>query len=123
MAGGVAELLLSVRTDPQFGSVLTVGAGGLLAELIGDVQVRRLPVTSGTAREMLADLAIWPALNGYRGGAVADVRAAVTAMTAVSRLAAKLGRNLVELEINPLIVGAAGAGATAVDARVRLGRT
>jgi acyl-CoA synthetase (NDP forming) len=123
MAGGVAELLLSVRTDPQFGSVLTVGAGGLLAELIGDVQVRRLPVTSGTAREMLADLAIWPVLNGYRGGAVADVRAAVTAMTAVSRLAARLGAGLAELEINPLIVGAAGAGATAVDARVRLGRT
>lgn len=123
MAGGVAELLLSVRTDPQFGSVLTVGAGGLLAELIGDVQVRRLPVTSGTAREMLADLAIWPVLNGYRGGARADVRAAVTAMTAVSRLASRLGPDLAELEINPLIVGAAGAGATAVDARVRLGRT
>jgi acyl-CoA synthetase (NDP forming) len=120
MAAGVAELLLGVQIDAQFGPILTVGAGGVLAELLGDVQVRRLPVRASTARAMLEGLAIFPVLAGYRGAAAADLPAAAAAMAAVSRLAATAGPGLAELEINPLIVGAAGDGAVAVDARVRV---
>jgi acyl-CoA synthetase (NDP forming) len=119
MTSGVTEMLLAVQIDPQFGPILTVGAGGLLAELLADVQIRRLPVNARTAREMLEGLALWPVLAGYRGAAGADVSAVAAAMAAVSKLATQTGQDIVELEINPLIVGAAGAGAVAVDARVR----
>jgi acyl-CoA synthetase (NDP forming) len=120
MATGVAELLLGVQNDPQFGAVLTVGAGGLLAELIGDVQVCALPVSARTARDMLARLALWPVLAGYRGAEAADVRAVAAAMAAVSALAAGRAHEIREVEINPLIVGRDGAGVVAVDARIRL---
>ena len=67
MVSGVAELLLAVQNDPQFGPILTVGAGGMLAELLGDVQIRRLPVSRREAQQMLEQLAIWPVLAGGPG--------------------------------------------------------
>jgi len=122
MAAGVAELLLAVQVDAQFGPILTIGAGGVLAELLADVQVRRLPVRASTARDMLEGLAIWPVLAGYRGKAAADVPAVAAAITAVSKLAVGAGQGIAELEINPLIVGTAGSGVAAVDVRVRVTR-
>ena len=120
MVSGVAELLLAVQNDPQFGPILTVGAGGMLAELLGDVQIRRLPVSKREAQQMLEQLAIWPVLAGYRGAAPGDVRALAAAMAAVSTVATKLASEILEVEINPLIVRPAGAGVVAVDARIRL---
>ena len=46
--------------------------------------------------------------------------AAIDAVVAISWLAAELGPQLLELDINPLIVRAEGKGAIVVDARARL---
>jgi acyl-CoA synthetase (NDP forming) len=119
MVTGLTELLLSARLDPQFGPILTVGAGGLLAELIGDVQVRRLPISRTDARQMLGRLALWPVLAGYRGASSADTSAVVDAMIAVGSLLTRNSENVREVEINPLIVGTAGTGVAAVDTRIR----
>lgn len=112
----VAELLVGVTRDPVFGLVLTVGLGGILTELYQDVTQRVLPVCQRTAREMLTELKSWPLLDGYRGRERADVDAACAAIAAVSAAALALGPDLQEMEINPLMLRAAGSGAVAVDA-------
>jgi succinyl-CoA synthetase beta subunit len=115
-----AELLIGVTRDPVFGLVMTVGLGGVLTELYQDVAQRLLPVDADTALQMLRELRSWPLLSGYRGRPLADVEAACKAIVAVSDAARALGTALQELEINPLILHAAGSGAVAVDALVVL---
>ena len=120
MVSGVAEMIVGARFDPAFGPLVLVGFGGILVEVVEDVQVALAPISSDEALAMMRRLKLWPLLDGARGRPKADVAAAAEAASRVSRIAATLGDRLVELDVNPLIVGPAGDGATAVDARATL---
>jgi acyl-CoA synthetase (NDP forming) len=116
LAAPGVELIVGARRDPVLGPVLVVGPGGVLAELIGGVARRMLPLGHGEAREMLEELRIAPLLHGYRDAGKADLAAAADAIEALAGLALALGEQLDSLEINPLLVHGEGEGATAVDA-------
>ena len=120
MVSGGLELILGAKRDPQFGPVVLVGAGGVLVELMRDVEVALAPVSREAAEAMLRRLRIWPLLQGFRDQPRRDVEAVVDALVQVGNLAAALGDRLVELDVNPLIVGAEGKGAIAADARAVL---
>jgi acetate---CoA ligase (ADP-forming) len=117
---GVAEILVGVIADPQFGLVLVIGAGGLLTELLSD-SVTLLPpwtresVTAGLSRLKAARL-----LTGYRGKPPGDVAALVETILGVGRYASAHRATLVEIDVNPVIVRPAGLGAVAVDVLIRL---
>ncbi|GII78552.1 pimeloyl-CoA synthetase [Sphaerisporangium rufum] len=98
------ELLVSVVNDPRWGLLLTVGSGGVLAELLDDVVVRPLPVAETEIPGMLAGLRVARLLGGYRGSAPADLPAVTAAIVGVQRLAGALGPDLRAVEINPLWV-------------------
>jgi acyl-CoA synthetase (NDP forming) len=115
--GAVLELIVGVRRDPQLGLALTVGAGGVLVELIQDTATILLPATAGDIRIALRSLRVWPVLAGFRGRSV-DVDAVVDAIAAVMAFASDHAERLVELEVNPLLV--LPEGAVAVDALIRL---
>ncbi len=118
----VAELLLGVEVDPQFGPTLLLGAGGTLTELLQDVRPLLLPVTVGQIMAALRALRIWPLLTGYRGRPAGDVEALVAAVLALARWVETNAADLLELEINPLLVRPAGKGVVAVDALLRTTR-
>ena len=114
---GLAEVIVGARRDPQFGAVVMVGLGGIAVEILKDVALASAPVSAERARAMLDSLAASPLFTGARGRPPLDVDAVVEAVVRVSWLAADLGARLVDLEVNPLIVARAGAGAVAVDGR------
>jgi len=115
------ELLVGVHRDPLFGLVLTLGFGGVMAELVDDVQHRLLPVDTDGVRSMLARLRMFPLLTGYRNQPGCDIEAVVRAVVAVASLAEELDDQLDEVEINPLIAEAGeGGDAVAVDCVMRL---
>ncbi|MBI4637582.1 MAG: acetate--CoA ligase family protein [Candidatus Rokubacteria bacterium] len=114
MARGV-EVLVGVTRDPTFGLLLVVGAGGIQAEILADTACRPLPVTRREIRAMLDETRLARVLRGVRGGPPADVSALVSAIAGVARLALLLGDRLASLDVNPIVVGARGAGALAVD--------
>ncbi len=116
VTGTVAEILLGLRRDPVYGVSLTLGMGGVTAELLADTVTLILPATAGEILVAMHRLRLWPLLNGYRGRPKADV-AAVTAIAA--RLGALMLErpDLEEIEINPILVRTGGA--VAVDALVR----
>ena len=117
---GVAEILIGMTVDPQFGQVMVLGAGGVLTELLRDT-VTLLPPFSPTAIESaLKRLTVWKLLCGYRGKPPADIPALVDAALACGRYAEANVNTLVELDINPVIVRPLGQGAVAVDALIRL---
>ncbi|GAA5235492.1 acetate--CoA ligase family protein [Verticiella sediminum] len=119
VVGGVPMLLGIVR-DPIFGPVMTVGFGGVEAELDPDVAHRLLPVDAATADGMLAELRRSRLLDGFRGSPAADRAALVALMVALSDVMIALGDDIDELELNPVLVLPRGCGVVAVDALVRL---
>src|SRR5579863_1797755 len=117
---GVAEVLVGVSVDHDFGQVLVLGAGGVLTELLHDSASLLPPFTPAAIEAALMRLDIGKLLGGFRGRPPADVAALVaTAMACVRYAQANVDR-LVELDINPVIVRAQGRGAVAVDALIRL---
>lgn len=117
MVRGGAELIVGARYDATFGPQVLVGFGGVMVEILHDIQVASAPVSSDQALAMLRRLALWPVLDGARGRPRLDVAAVAETVSRLSWLAHDLGPRLRDLEINPLIVRAAGAGAIAVDGR------
>ncbi|HKC83189.1 MAG TPA: acetate--CoA ligase family protein, partial [bacterium] len=119
---GIAEVIVGARGDPQLGPVVLVGLGGIAVEILKDVALASAPVSAERARAMLDSLVAAPLFTGARGRPPLDVDAVVEAVVRVSWLAADLGARLVDLEVNPLIVARAGAGAVAVDGRGSLAK-
>jgi len=118
----VAELIVGLQRDAQFGFVLVLGAGGVRVELERDARFVLLPADAADVEAALASLRIAPVLAGWRGGPRADVAAAVEVALALARLARRHADTLVEVDVNPLMVRAQGCGAVAVDALVITGR-
>jgi acyl-CoA synthetase (NDP forming) len=114
------ELLVGVATDPVFGPVVACGAGGTAVELLGDVTVRVCPLGADDGAEMIRSLAIFPMLTGFRGLAPVDLDRLTELVLRVGCLA-DTHREVVELDLNPVI--ATAGGAFAVDARVRVAAT
>ena len=108
----VAEVLVTVRRDAPIGWLVTLGHGGVTTELWGDVAHLLAPVTPDDVRTALGTLRSAPLLHGFRGRPAADVDA--LADLVVRLTAAVVGSDIVEIELNPVLVGARGA--TAVDA-------
>ncbi|MHB8730400.1 MAG: acetate--CoA ligase family protein [bacterium] len=121
MAAGEAEVIVGARRDEQFGPVLLVGWGGLLVEVLHDVQMAPAPITPQRAVVLLQGLRMWPVLSGVRGRPPLDVEQLAEIASLVSWLAADLGDRLIELDVNPIVVRAQGKGAVAVDSRATLG--
>ena len=117
MAAPGVEMILGVVRDAVFGPVLTLGAGGVTAELFRDVARRLAPVDEAAARAMLADLKSAALLGGFRGAPAADTDALADLAARVSALAAALPA-IAEIELNPVIVHADGKGCTIADALI-----
>ncbi|HYH33451.1 MAG TPA: acetate--CoA ligase family protein [Pseudonocardia sp.] len=115
-----AELVVGATGGRDgFPPLVTVGFGGITTELYADVASGLAPVSPEEAWAMLRRLRAWPLLAGFRGAPARDVRAAVDAVVRVGHAAVAAGPRLAEFEVNPLVVGLPGEGATAVDVLVR----
>ena len=115
MAQGI-EVLIGVINDESFGPTIALALGGVLTEVLKDVSYRIAPFDLETAREMIAELRGARLFDGYRGAPPADKEALAQTLVAVGQMAAALGPRLKELDINPVFVGAEGAGVVAADA-------
>jgi acetyl coenzyme A synthetase (ADP forming)-like protein len=115
---GGAELLAGALQDPVFGPLVAFGAGGVLAELIGEAQFRLAPLTDHDAGELVHSGKAGRLVAGFRGTPPADADALVDLLLRLSLLAEELPE-VVELDLNPVL--ALPERCFAVDARVRVG--
>jgi acetyl coenzyme A synthetase (ADP forming)-like protein len=114
---GGAELLAGAVQDPVFGPLVAFGAGGVLAELIGEAQFRLAPLTDLDAQELVHSGKAGQLVRGFRGAPPADEGALVQLLLRLSLLVAELPE-VAELDLNPVL--ALPSGCVAVDARVRV---
>jgi acetyl-CoA synthetase len=122
VSDAVAEVLVGISVDAQFGQLLVLGAGGVLTELLHD-SVSLLPPFSAPAIEAALDrLRVARLLRGFRGRPAGDVPALIAAAIACTRYAEANLERLAGLDLNPVIVRPAGRGVVAVDALIRLAK-
>jgi acyl-CoA synthetase (NDP forming) len=120
VSDGVAEILVGISVDAQFGQLLVLGAGGVLTELLRDSVNLLPPFTAAAIEAALRRLRVARLLAGFRGRPAGDGAALVEAILACTRYAAAHVEQLVELDLNPVIVRPQGRGAVAVDALIRM---
>lgn len=115
---GLADSLVGYRVSPDVGPMVVLSTGGVLAEIFADSAVRLAPVDAATAREMIDEVKGLSVVTGYRGLPEGDVAALTETIVGLSRLAID-DPDVLEAEVNPLSIGAAGTGVVALDALVR----
>lgn len=118
--GAVAEVIVGVQRDPQFGLSLTVGAGGIWVELLQDSGTLLFPVLRSEVQSLLMSLKIRPLLEGFRGNAAGDMDALVDVVMAIAAYGQAHADTLEELDVNPVLVLPRGRGVRAVDAMIRV---
>ena len=119
MVTGAKEIIIGMSRDPQFGPMIMFGLGGIYVEVLKDVTFRIAPVSVQEAQEMISEIRSYHLLQGVRGERASDVEAIVDCILRISQLVTDFPE-IVELDINPLLVREAGAGAVAVDMRLVL---
>ncbi len=117
--GSVAELLMGVTRDPAHGFVLTLGAGGVMTEVIGDTASMLVPSGRARVEQALNGLKWGKLLRGFRGKPPADMGAIIDAVMALQGFVAAHADTLEEVEVNPLIC--TPDSAVAADALIRKG--
>lgn len=109
------EMILGIKKDPTFGTVILIGMGGTEAELMKDRRLEFPPLNERLASKMLESLKIYPLLKGYRGSSPKNIHKLIEVMIRLSYLAADYPE-IEELDINPIIV--TKDDVVALDARV-----
>jgi acyl-CoA synthetase (NDP forming) len=118
--GVVAELIVGVAHDEQFGPYLLVGGGGIMVELMKDSVSLLLPTTRERVLHAFGQLKCAPLFGGFRGAPPADLNAAADVVLAVAGMVEKDPSSIIELDINPLMLLPEGQGVVAADALISL---
>ena len=111
------EVILGMNRDPQFGPLMMFGMGGIFVEVLKDVTFHLAPITADEARQMLMSTKTYQMLKGVRGQEGVDIDAIAEALQRLSQLVTEFPQ-IMEMDINPLVVGPPGTTPIAVDARM-----
>lgn len=103
-AAPIAEMIVGIRRDPQFGLAMTIGSGGILVELLKDTATVLLPATASDIRRALEGLKLRKLLSGFRGRPQVDLNGLATQLSALGEFALARADSITEIEINPLFV-------------------
>jgi len=113
----IAEMIVGVSKDDLGMFLLTIGAGGVLTEILRDTASLLLPTSREEISLAIDSLRISQVLQGYRGQDAANIELIIDAVESVARYAQDHQTTLLELDINPLFAGPTSA--VAVDALIR----
>ncbi len=117
MSAPGVEMIIGARRDPDWGPVLLVGFGGVMAELIQDAVVLPPDLSVAEIETAIGGLAYARLLHGFRGAKLADVRAVAGVAATLAGIMAAEPR-IAEIDLNPVLVLPRGEGAVALDALV-----
>lgn len=113
------EVILGMTRDRQFGPMLMFGLGGIFVEVMKDVTFHIAPITAEEAIQMLQGTKSYSLLKGVRGQASVDLQAIAESLQRISQLVTDFPE-IVEMDINPFMVGEVGSESIAADARITL---
>ncbi len=119
MAGKGLEVIVGARNDPQWGPVLLIGAGGVLAEAMGDTRLLPPDLSRDLIAGELRKLRCGALFAGFRGSPPLDIEVVADLVSIVGNLM-QTAPNIGEIDLNPVVVYERGRGAVALDALISL---
>jgi acyl-CoA synthetase (NDP forming) len=117
IADPVAEILIGVVKDPAHGFVITIGAGGLFAELLKDTASILMPASRDHFKQTLNRLKLSKIFNGYRNQPAGNIDALLDAVETIQSYVLANLDTIEEVEVNPFIL--TQTRAVAADALIR----
>ena len=117
-AQGKVELILGLIRDPQFGPCIMLGIGGIMAEVFNETIFAMVPLSQQDALSLIGRFRGQKLLDGFRGAPPVDKEKLAAILMALGNIGLLYPR-IAEIDINPLIITAAGS--VAVDATIVLG--
>jgi len=118
LAGG-KEVILGVKGNEGLAPTIMFGLGGILVEVMKDVQFRLAPLALEEARDMVRSIQGYPVLEGTRGEPAVDEEKLEEVLARLSQLASDFPE-IDEMDLNPVLAFEKGKGAVVVDARLKL---
>jgi acetyltransferase len=119
MIGKGLEVIIGMNRDPQFGPMLMFGLGGIFVEVMKDVTFHLAPITESEAIQMLKSTKSYAMLEGRRGQKGVDIGAIASGLQRISQLTTDFPQ-ILELDINPFIVGDIGTDPIVADVHMTL---
>ena len=103
VVAGTRELMIGAIRDEQFGPVVSVGLGGVFAEILDDVSMRVAPMKLADAEQMLEEFRANKILGSFRGLPRVNRSRLAQDLVAVGQLCLD-HPEISEIDINPLII-------------------
>ncbi len=117
MAASGLELIVGARNDGEWGPVILVGMGGVMAEIMRDAALIPAIASRAAMKDALLSLSGAALFGGYRGSDAADLEAAVDVIEALAR-AVRRHPEIAEVDLNPVVLHSQGKGASVLDALI-----
>jgi len=115
--GGDAEVLVGFAGAAPLGSLMVVGTGGTMVEIVADRCVGLAPLTSQKARQMVLATRVGKLLDGYRNLLPQTDLGPLTALLqGLSEMAMDLGDRISACDLNPVLVRKGTGEVRVVDA-------
>ncbi|GAB3102970.1 bifunctional acetate--CoA ligase family protein/GNAT family N-acetyltransferase [Aestuariicella hydrocarbonica] len=111
------ELMIGVVRDPVFGPAISIGAGGVIAEVMQDPFTSLPPLNQFLAQHMISRTRVNKLLRAFRGMPAIDFNALEEVLLRVSELVCEIPE-IRKIDINPLI--ADDQGALVVDVKIQV---
>lgn len=112
------EMVIGTVNDADFGPMVMLGFGGIYVEVLRDVVFDLAPLSLADAHAMIGRLKGRALLEGVRGEAPSDIDALARALVSVSQMVDANRDCIAEVDLNPVLLYAAGQGAVAVDSLI-----
>ncbi|WP_165820877.1 acetate--CoA ligase family protein [Pueribacillus theae] len=112
------EMFIGIKDDPDFGSLIVCGLGGVFIEILNDISIRKTPISINEAHQMLKELKGYALLEGVRGSVKRDIQALAEAIVQISNFAHTNEGKMKEMDINPIWVFQEGKGIAALDGMI-----
>lgn len=117
MAESGLELIVGARNDGEWGPVILVGMGGVMAEVLRDAVLIPASASRAAIARALHSLAAAPLFDGYRGSKPVDLEAAMDVIEALAHMV-QSHPEIAEVDLNPVVLHPTGEGASVLDALI-----
>ncbi|MFA4996290.1 MAG: acetate--CoA ligase family protein [Patescibacteria group bacterium] len=102
MVKGKHEIFLGIKKDPNIGTLVAFGTGGIYSEIYKDLSYRVAPISKNVALDMINETKIGQVLNGARGQDKYDFDKLSEVIVNAAKFADAY-ENIKEIDFNPLI--------------------
>jgi len=102
MVQGKHEIFLGIKKDPNIGTLVAFGTGGIYSEIYKDLSYRVAPLSKEVVLEMINETKMGQVLNGARGQEKYDLAKLAEIIVNAAKFADE-HENIKEIDFNPLI--------------------